>query len=173
VAATAPPSAAAAPARTASSGGGDLFSSLSVAGNGAAAARPTFAASPVGVGGGDLFDLAAPLKPAVALPFNALEMDTNAFGSNWKQSRQESRLAVQPSSCDSPKTYVDAVKGRVGLHHVQTIKEEVICSGKHARTGATVFVHAKVRQGRVDLIVRSQDAQVNEEMSALLRKVLA
>ncbi len=63
-------------------------------------------------------------------------------------------------------------QSRVNLHPVQTIGQEMICSGKVA-SGAVVLVHTKLKPGRLDIIVKAPDNGAAQIVVPLLKKEMS
>ena len=82
-------------------------------------------------------------------------------------------LQVAPSSCTTPQDFMSRMQSQMGLHPVQTIGQEMICAGKAASAGnSVVLVHGKIKPGRVEMMVKSHNAQAINTVNGMLRKAL-
>jgi len=53
------------------------------------------------------------------------------------------------------------------------MRARVATLGKAVGSNQVVLVHGKLRQGSIDIIIRSQNMQLNQSLVALLKKSLA
>jgi hypothetical protein len=60
---------------------------------------------------------------------------------------------------------------QVGLHLVDIINDEAILAGKHAVTGADVFVHAAWKGSHVTLLVVSPHSQLSQQVLQQLERL--
>jgi len=154
-----------APSPPATTGGYGAMGSPAGASPGGMSGSPSPAGvSPAAMGGKGGYGLPPLLQP--------VQMTTQQMAGQWGRLPAEKKVQV-PSGINSAEMMMTRMKEQLNVFPVQIIGSEGICAGASLQGGGNCFLHGKVIQGGIELIVKAGTPQlaqaVVERATAALR----
>jgi hypothetical protein len=95
-------------------------------------------------------------------PYTPYQIDTNKFGEIWENSPDEDSFEMN-ININTPQQFHEIIKNKGNFCAIEIINNEAISSANYKNQIA--LVHATINPGHVDLLVKCQNKQLNNEVA--------
>lgn len=117
--------------------------------------------------------LGSPTNVSPPAPFlGPLQVSTAQVGQMWGRLASERKMQLQ-TSMGSCQDMMSRMQSAVNVQPVEIIGMEAIAAGRVLPGNDPVFLHGKLQPGRLDLLVRCQDAGIADRVIQICKQALA